>query len=140
MSYYNPGTGWTPAHASGQAMDPPLVQVGDIVVSSHWIVTPVGTRPVYGTTWTVTDLSRTYRAIPGWAIVATIITFWFFFLGLLWLLVKEDRTDGWIQVTVAAPGFAHTTTIPAANRFVVADTHSRVNYARSIATVAQPSR
>lgn len=144
MSQYSPGHGWTSpqttvaAWASGQAVDPPLVQIGDITVSSYWVVTPIGTRPVGETTWTVTDLSRSYRAIPGWAIVLTIITVWFFLLGLLWLLVKEDRTDGVIQVTVSAPGFAYTTTLAAISYGAVTDTHNRVNYTRSIAAVAHP--
>jgi hypothetical protein len=144
MNQFQPQVGWWQA-SDGQwyppggatAADPPLVQIGDITVSSHWVVTPTGTRAVGETSWLVTDLSRSYRALPTWAVIAAIFTFWFFLLGLLFLLVKEDRTEGWIQVTVSAPGFSHTTSLPALSFHTVTDVHNRVNYARSIAAHAQ---
>jgi hypothetical protein len=128
---------WYPPAAGAPAVDAPLVQIGDITVTSHWVVTPQGTRPLAGTTWLVTDLSGSYRAIPTWAIVMAVIGFFFLLLGLLFLLVKEDRTDGWVQVTVSARGFSHSTSIPVRSQYAVADIHNRVNYARSVAAQAQ---
>jgi hypothetical protein len=135
------GRWYPPQSPTDQPLGPveqPLVHIGDIAVSQSWVVTPQGNRPVRDVTWSVTDLSRTYRTIPAWAIVATIIGFFFFLLGLLFLLVKETKTEGWIQVSVQAPGFMHTTSIPVHSPAQVADIHGRVNYARSLTAHAQP--
>ena len=53
-------------------------------------------------------------------------------LGLLFLLVKEKRTTGYVQVTVQGQGTFHATQIPASNRLQVGDVHQRVNYVRSL--------
>lgn len=147
MSYQQPG-GWsgsqpvgghppTPSYGGGPLPEQPLVAIGDITVSSSWVVTPAGNRFVKDVTWTVTDMSRTYRAIPTWAIVMAVIGFFFFLLGLFFLLVKEERTEGWVQVTVQAPGFVHVASIPVRRVAEVADIHNRVNYARSLTAAAQ---
>lgn len=146
MSYEQPGDWqgghhtWPQGYASGRAPEQPLVVVGEITVSASWVVTPAGNQLVKDVNWTVTDLSRSYRATPSWAIVAAVIGFFFFLLGLFFLLVKEDRTDGWIQVTVSAPGFSHSTSIAVRSMGQVADVHNRVNYARSVTAAAQASR
>jgi len=62
----------------------------------------------------------------------------FCLLGLLFLLIKEERTTGWLQVTVQGPAFVHTTQVPAYNQGVVADVFARVNYARTLTAAAQP--
>lgn len=148
MSQYQGGLGWQPApqDAAGpsswevQRPEAPLVQIGDITVSGHWVVTPQGSRPVAESAWAVADMSRTTRTTPTWAIVCAIVGFFFVFLfSLLFLLAKDERTDGWLQVTVSAPGFAHMTTIPVYNRWQVSDTYNRVAHARSIARNAQSS-
>ncbi|QLQ16711.1 MAG: hypothetical protein HZY73_14820 [Micropruina sp.] len=46
----------------------------------------------------------TTRVIPGWAVLFAILGFLFFLLGLLFLLVREERTTGFVQVQVVAPG------------------------------------
>jgi hypothetical protein len=115
----------------------PLIQIGDISADQHWVQTPSGSVPTAQVTWTVQDLTRREQGIPTWAIVLAVIFFLFCFLGLLFLLVKEDRITGWLQVTVQAPGFVHTTQIPAYNPATVADVHARVNYARSLTAAAQ---
>ncbi len=61
----------------------------------------------------------------------------FCLLGLLFLLIKEDRTTGWLQVTVQGPGFVHTTQVPASHQGTAADIHARVNFARSLTAAAQ---
>jgi hypothetical protein len=53
-------------------------------------------------------------------------------LGLLFLLVKEERTVGSVQVVVQGRGFLHTVQLPVANRAQVSDYAARVNYARSL--------
>ncbi|GAA2347318.1 hypothetical protein GCM10009854_25470 [Saccharopolyspora halophila] len=112
---------------------PVRVTIGDIACTGEEVITPSGRAPIAGTTWTFTDMSRTDRTIPAWAIVLTVLFVWFCFLGLLFLLVKEERTTGWAQVTVQGRGLMHVTQVPVNTPMVVMDLNSRVNYARSLA-------
>ncbi len=109
-----------------------LVTIGDISVTSTTVYTPSGSRPLSELSWTFTDMSVTSQAIPTWAIVCAIVFFVFCFLGLLFLLAKEDKTQGSVQVTVHGPGFVHTSTIPVSSIAQVADINARVNYVRTL--------
>jgi hypothetical protein len=110
--------------------------IGDITVTQSWVVTPSGTRPVGEVRWTFTDMSRTTQAIPTWAIVLAIVLAWACLLSLLFLLVKEERTDGSVQVVVQGPGFVHGTQLPVSSPAQIADYNARVNYARSVTAAA----
>lgn len=116
--------------------EPMLVTIGDIGVTPSTVVTPSGTRPVGQVQWMFTDMSRTTQAIPVWAIVCTIVFFIFCLLGLLFLLVKETRTEGHVQIVVQGRGFLHTTQLPVSSIDQVADYNARVNYARSVSAAA----
>ncbi|PJN18021.1 hypothetical protein CG724_15770 [Streptomyces sp. CB02120-2] len=61
-----------------------------------------------------------------------IIFFLFCLLGLLFLLMKEKRTTGYIQVTVHSGGRHHSTMIPATDPNSYAWVMHQVNYARSL--------
>jgi hypothetical protein len=115
-----------------QSQEPALITIGDIAVSQSWVSTPSGARPVKDVTWTMTDMTFTTQAIPTWAIVCAIIFFVLCLIGLLFLLVKETKTQGSIQVTVQSKGFVHTTQIPITNLQQVQDIAARVNYVRSL--------
>jgi len=115
------------------APEPVLVTIGDITVTPSWVVTPAGSAPVSSVQWHVTDMSVTTREIPTWAIVCAVIFFLFCFLGLLFLLAKEERTVGSVQVVAQAPGLLYSTQIPVWSLHQVHDVNGRVNYARSIA-------
>lgn len=112
---------------------PVLVTIGDIACTQDEVITPSGRAPIAGTTWTFTDMTRTDRTIPAWAIVLAVLFFLFCLLGLLFLLVKEERTTGSVQITVSAPGLLHVTQIPVAAPAAVMDFNARVNYARNLA-------
>jgi hypothetical protein len=118
------------------AAEPMLVTIGDIGVTPSTVVTPSGTRPVGKVQWMFTDMSRTTQAIPTWAVVCTVVFFVFCLLGLLFLLVKETRTEGYVQVIVQGPGFVHTAQLPVSSVAQVADYSARVNYARSVSAAA----
>ncbi len=121
----------------GAPTEPLLVSIGDIGVTQSWVITPSGTRPVGQVQWMFTDMTRTTQAIPVWAIVCAVVGFFFVcFLSLFLLLVKETRTEGWVQVVVQGPHFVHTTQLPVSTPYHIADYLARVNYARSISTVA----
>lgn len=116
--------------------EPMLVSIGDIGVSRSWITTPAGTQPVGRVQWMFNDMSRSSERIPPWAIVCTILFVWFCLLGLLFLLAKERRTEGYVQITVQAPGFVHATQLPVSSPEQVAEYNARVNFARSVSAAA----
>ncbi|MGW1657417.1 hypothetical protein [Streptomyces atratus] len=91
----------------------PMLTFGDIAVMNDQIVTPAGTMPLKGAVWTATDLSRTEEKIPTVAIVLAIVFALLCLVGLLFLLMKEKKTTGFIQVSVTSGGRHHSTMIPA---------------------------
>jgi hypothetical protein len=118
--------------------DPIMTSIGDIAFSTHWLVTPVGTKPLRGTQILVTDFSRTERKTPGWAIVVAILLAIFTALiGLLFLLVKETVTVGSVQVTVHNDGLSHATQVFVRSPYEVGEIQQRANYARQLIAVAQ---
>ena len=64
-----------------------------------------------------------------WAIVLAIVMFPF---GLLFLLVKEPRVTGWIEVTVRSAPIAHVVSIPAGN-VAASAVYPQVAYVRRLA-------
>jgi hypothetical protein len=126
--------GAAPAQPYGQdgGYGQPLVSIGDITVTADGIITPAGKVPLSGATWTVTDMSRTEEKIPSHAIVLAVVFFVFCFLGLLFLLMKEETTTGHVQVTVNSDGKFHSTMIPVREPMAVHHIMQQVNYARSV--------
>ena len=113
-----------------------LVSIGDIVCTQAEVITPSGRVPIAYATWSFTDMSRTTKAIPTWAIVCTVVFFFFCLLGLLFLLAKEERTEGAVQVVVQAPGLLHQVQLPVSSVGQVLDYSARVGYARSLTAAA----
>jgi hypothetical protein len=120
-----------PSHQSS-APEQPLVVIGDVTLTEHWLVTPAGTTPLAGTEIFVTDFTRVESKIPTWAIVLAIIGFFFALLGLLFLLVREQVATGYVQVTVRNGPVLHTTNVPAAHAGTAPDVFGRVQYARHL--------
>lgn len=110
----------------------PVLSIGDITVMSDAVVTPSGTMPLKGAVWTATDMSRTEEKIPAHAIVLAIVFAMFCLIGLLFLLMKEKRTVGFVQVTVASGGRHHGTMIPAMGPHTFPTVMGQVNQARSM--------
>jgi hypothetical protein len=126
---YPPGSA---AGFPGQAPGAPLLTIGDIVIVDQSIVTPAGTFPLKGALWTATDMSHTEERIPPAAIVLAIVFVLACLLGLLFLLMKERTTVGYIQVTVSSGGRHHVTMIPAAGPQTFPWVMGQVNYARAL--------
>jgi len=118
--------------------EPIRVHVGQIACTDTQVHTPVGSYPLAGTTWTVTNQSYITESIPAWAIVLAIIFFVFCLLGLLFLLVKERSTRGSVQVSVQGPGFFYSSLIPIYNETAIYGITEQVNWIR--AHVAQLPR
>ncbi|MFI0219167.1 hypothetical protein [Streptomyces lydicus] len=108
------------------------LSLGDIAVSGDTIMTPAGPMPLKGAIWTATDMSRTEEKIPAHAVVLAIVFFLFCLLGLLFLLMKERVTTGFVQVTVNSGGRHHSTMVPVQSREQVMYVLNQVNYARSL--------
>lgn len=112
----------------------PEVVIGDIEAGRYWTRTPAGVVRTKDVTWNVVDLHHTQRVIPNWALVFAVLGCVFFFLGLLFLFVREDRTTGEVQVAVSGPnGYYHVVRIPIKFFGQVADVHMKVSHARSLA-------
>jgi hypothetical protein len=120
--------------SGGSMPGPTLVQIGDIVCTQTEVITPSGRCPINKVVWTFTDMSQTTTEIPSWAIVLAIVFFFFCLLGLLFLLVKENRTTGWVQITVQGDRFLHQVQLPVSSSNQVAEYNARVGYARSLST------
>jgi hypothetical protein len=118
--------------AQGLPAGPVLVTIGDISVEQQRIVTPAGVLPTHGANWSAMDMSRTEEKIPAWAIVLAIIFFLACLLGLLFLLVKERKTTGFVQVTVQHGNRSHNTHVGVSSPNQVADVLARVNFARTL--------
>jgi hypothetical protein len=116
----------------------PLVQIGDIGADQHWVNTPSGSLPISQATWSVQDMTLQTMEIPTYAIILAIVTSVLTcLLGLLFLLIKEERPTGWLRVTVQGPGMAHTAQVPVSRQEMVTDLYARVDYARSLTEAAQ---
>ncbi|GAA4908388.1 hypothetical protein [Streptomonospora salina] len=130
--------GWQAPYEHGG--DAVLTTVGDIAITRTSVVTPAGRLPIKGSTWTVTDMTHTTQGVSQTGIVLTVVSLVIFIwfcgvgvLGLLFLLMKEEKTTGNIQVTVQGDGVYHSTMVPAQGPQTLVQVTQTVNYARSLA-------
>ncbi|HEV2032845.1 MAG TPA: hypothetical protein VGU71_01385 [Candidatus Dormibacteraeota bacterium] len=130
----------SPGPAPGQPAGPVLVTVGDMACTQTSVITPTGAYPLAGTTWIVANNTVTTESIPAYAIVMAIIFFLFCLLGLLFLLIKERKTQGYVQVSVQGPGVFHATQVPVSSPAQILDIEQRVNYVRSLVAALQRAR
>ena len=105
------------------------MQIGDIGITRSWVVTPRGTAPLRGSEWYIVNRTAYTTEIPVWAIVLAIV---FFPIGLLFLLAKDQRVTGWIEVTVRSAPIAHVVSIPAGN-VAASAVYPQVAYVRQLA-------
>jgi hypothetical protein len=127
-----PGYGFPPQQGPGPGGGAPMLSLGDITVMNDSIVTPSGTLPLKGAVWTATDMSRTEEKIPTVAIVLAIVFALLCLVGLLFLLMKEKKTTGFIQVSVTSGGRHHSTMIQATGPETFQMVMAQVNTARSM--------
>jgi hypothetical protein len=133
-----PAPGEKQPSSPSAAAEPTLVTIGDIAVSRLWVATPSGTSPLSSAVFTVTDVTQISEGIPTWAIVCAIVFAIFCLLGLLFLLVKERKVTGYVQVTVQGDRLVHVCSIPVSDSHQIADINARVNYARYVAAAYRP--
>ncbi|MFJ5289829.1 hypothetical protein [Streptomyces sp. NPDC088348] len=133
----DPGYGHPPQQPgfAVQAGGEPLVSIGDITVVQDGIITPAGTLPLRGAVWNATDMSHTEERIPPVAVVLAIVFALLCLVGLFFLLMKEKKTTGFIQVTVTSGGRHHATMVPATGPQTFPHVMGRLNYARSLSAM-----
>src|SRR5438874_9426495 len=119
------------AYGGGQG-EPTLVTVGDIAVTPSAVLTPSGRYPLGGSTWIVSNNTMMTESIPAYAIVLAIIFFIFCLLGLFFLLIKERKVTGFMQVSVQGAGIYHMTQVRISQAQQVVDVEYRVAYIRSL--------
>ena len=126
---------WMP-HATVENAAGYVLVIGDIGVTSDTIVTPNGNAALAGSQWILSDRTVSTRVIPTWAIVMAIVFSFFFLLGLLFLLVKETRITGYVEVSVRSGQLWHMTQLPARSANDVPTYRWLVGQAQSMATAA----
>gem|GEM_PF-6614294 len=119
----------TPAYGT----EPTLVQIGQIAVTATTVHTPNGALPLRGSQWVVNDHVYTTQKIATWAIVCAIVGFFCLTVfSLLFLLFKETKHSGFLEVAVSGSGTGFVTQVPIASQAAAAQVHQQVNYVRSL--------
>lgn len=96
------------------------------------VITPAGSYPLAGTVWIASNNTTTTESIPAVAIVLCILFVVFCLLGLLFLLMREKRTQGFVQVSVQGDGLYHAVQIPVSSPAAVMQIEQQVNYVRAL--------
>jgi len=126
--------------------EPVLVQIGELAVTRSTVHTPVGPIPVRGSQWAVHDQWLADRKTPTWAIVLAVtgaalgvllVCFTFFIslvllLCLLFLLAKETRFHGTVDVAVTSGQRQYVARIPVYGQQQVHYVYQQVNYVRTL--------
>ncbi|MCZ7378841.1 hypothetical protein [Micromonospora sp. WMMC250] len=109
------------------------VQIAEIAVCPPVIRTPAGVLPLAGATWHVADYWQREEKVATWALVCAIVGFFCLaFFSLLFLLVKETRHHGMVQVTVTNGAQQYVARIAVSDQTQVQHLNNQVNYARSL--------
>ncbi|MEH0827984.1 hypothetical protein [Micromonospora sp. CPCC 205714] len=125
-----PPAGYHPARPEVVA-----VQIAEIVVTPPVIRTPAGVLPLAGASWHVADYWQKEEKIATWALVCAIVGFFCLtFFSLFFLLIKETRHHGTVQVTVVNGAHQYVARIPVVDQGQVQHINNQVNYARSLST------
>ncbi|MEU7755899.1 hypothetical protein [Micromonospora sp. NPDC049171] len=122
-----------PAPAGPAGPEAVAVQIAEIAVCPPVIRTPAGVLPLAGATWHVADYWQREEKVATWALVCAIVGFFCLaFFSLLFLLVKETRHHGTVQVTVTNGHQQYVARIPVSDQGQVQHVNNQVNYARSL--------
>lgn len=81
-------------------------------------------------------MSSLQESISAIGVILCIVFIWLCLLGLLFLLMKDQKLTGYVQVTVQGSGFYHQTFVPVRGPDTFIKVNQMVNYARSLSVVA----
>jgi uncharacterized protein DUF4339 len=110
-----------------------LFTIGDIGVTPTQIITPNGSGALAGSQWIFADTSRTETKIPTVAIILAIVFALLCLIGLLFLLMKEKITTGYVEVSVRSGNVFHKTQIPVNSQMKIDDVRQLVGKAQALA-------
>jgi hypothetical protein len=113
-----------------------LLTIGDIGVTPTQIITPNGSGALAGSQWIFVDTSRTETKIPTVAIILAIVFAFLCLIGLLFLLMKEKTTTGYVEVTVRSGNVFHKTQIPVNSQTKIDEVRQLVGKAQTLAMQA----
>lgn len=120
-----------PVPATGGAV---IARFGTLEVTATTVYAPAGTFPLRGSVWRCFDHWRTERVIPTWAIAAAVLGFFVVpFVSLLFLLVKEHRTVGVLQVCAWDGTHQHVADLPVGNPVQAQSIERQVGYVAALA-------
>ncbi|MFJ6152746.1 hypothetical protein [Micromonospora profundi] len=132
---YPPVAAYPVAAAGFAGPEVVAVQIAEITVSPPVIRTPAGVLPLAGASWHVADYWQREEKIATWALVCAIVGFFCVAIfSLLFLLVKETRHRGTVQVTVTNGAQQYVARIPVSDQGQVQHINNQVNYARSLSS------
>lgn len=115
------------------SVEPYLISIGNIHATANRVVTPAGTWPIADVNVGSIDQTSTSSRTPTWAIVLAVVLVWFFLLSLLFLLVREDRLEGFVAVTVTTSrGQSYVEQIPVADGHGRMEVFQRVTYLQNL--------
>ncbi len=120
----------------GPGTSPYLLTIGDIGVTPELVVTPNGAAPLRGSQWIVRDNTIVSSQIPTYAIVLAVVFALFCLLGLLFLLIKETKVQGYVEVSVRSGDVFHVTQLPVWDPQQVQQIRGLVWQAQSMAVAA----
>ena len=111
--------------------------IGDIAVTEDSVITPNGSGPLRDAQWIFTDMSRTETKIPTVSIVLAIVFALFCLIGLLFLLMKEKVTSGYVEISVRVGDIFHKTQIPVNSQSRIDDLRRLFNTVQSMSANAR---
>ena len=111
-----------------------LLTIGDVGITQTQIITPNGSGALVGSQWIFVDTSRTETKIPTVAIILAIVFALFCLIGLLFLLMKEKTTTGYVEVTVRSGNVFYKTQIPVNTQAKIDEIRQLVSKVQALAT------
>jgi hypothetical protein len=114
--------------------EPVLARFGRITVTETMVRTSTRSFPLRGSVWRTFDYWQLRRVTPDWAIVLAVLGFFVMpFVSLLFLLVKEQRMSGVLQVAVWDGIRQHAVDLPVRGPLELQNWRRQVDYVRSLA-------
>lgn len=114
--------------------EPVVARFGRITVTDTTVRTSTRSFPLRGSVWRTFDYWQTRRVTPDWAIVLAVVGFFVMpFVSLLFLLVKEQRMSGVLQVAVWDGIRQHAVDLPVRGPLELQNWRRQVDYVRSLA-------
>jgi hypothetical protein len=134
--WYPPDTPINPQTHHPPPVQPYVLTIGDAGLTPTHVVTPNGTAPLRGSQWIVRDMTVTSSTTPTYAVVLAVFFALACLLGLLFLLIKEQKTSGYVEVSVTSGPLYHVTQLPVSNPYQVMAIRQLVAQAQAMAAAA----